>query len=200
MVPRPFAGRQWCPSPLPRQPSRSAWERGASEWLHQWQLGNLTFPRRMEGLQGEQWGGVGKGRGAVALKKKISDASWLSKSLVNYLLLALLSLHSQELSPQNWAICSPPVCNSDHTQEKRVSFQQKMILPLKTNGKGNGEGGMNEDWNLKRRLHKKVAISETGSIPTKCIINFLVIGVKIISPSVSTLLNNIYIYIYIYMP
>ena len=43
-----------------------------------------------------------------------------------------------------------------------------------------------------------MAISETGSIPTKCIINFLVIGVKIISPSVSTLLNNIYIYIYIY--
>lgn len=125
--------------------------------------------------------------------KKISDASWLSKSLVNYLLLALLSLHSQELSPQNWAICSPPVCNSDHTQQKRVSFQQKMILPLKTNGKGNREGGMNEDWNLQRRLHKKVAISETGSILTKCIINFLVIGVQIISPSVSTLLNNKYI-------
>ena len=148
-------------------------------------------------VAGRAVGRCWQGQGGCGFKKKISDASWLSKSLVNYLLLALLSLHSQELSPQNWAICSPPVCNSDHTQEKRVSFQQKMILPLKTNGKGNGEGGMNEDWNLKRRLHKKVAISETGSIPTKCIINFLVIGVKIISPSVSTLLNNIYIYIYI---
>lgn len=39
-----------------------------------------------------------------------------------------------------------------------------------------------------------MAISEKGSILTKCIINFLLIGVKIISPSVSTLLNNIYIY------
>ena len=39
-----------------------------------------------------------------------------------------------------------------------------------------------------------MAISETGSILTKGIINFLVIGVKIISPSVSTLLNNIYIH------
>lgn len=70
-VPRPFAGRQWGLSLLPRQPSKCAWERGASEWLHQRQLGNLTFffvLRKDRRAGGRGRGRLGKGSGLGALK------------------------------------------------------------------------------------------------------------------------------------